>query len=390
LSEKLKNGDKMNKKYLFLYLNTGGGHLAPAKAIAEQINKNTENNIDVILIDGFENANKNFRDLIEKGYKFLQNKAPWFYEFIYAVNKFPLFSKSTVKNISKMVYKDFENLFTNEKPDKIVIFHSFLIEPTLKVIEKFNLKIPVLILVTDPITPPPIWFLKNNLDYIVFSDEARKIAKQNKIPDEKLNVFPFALNDKFSKGMSAKAIKEFKKSHEISTELPMILIIGGADGIPKGKKIVRQLIKSEVEAEIAIVCGRNKKLFNKIAEFKEKNNLENLKIFGFVDFVYELMSASDIVISKSGASTFMEILLTKKLPVISSYLWEQEKGNVDFITNNNLGIYETSPKKIAKFCSEIPSDSEKYKNFQKNISSKKIENGTEKIADFIISYREKK
>ena len=97
-----------------------------------------------------------------------------------------------------------------------------------------------------------------------------------------------------------------------------------------------------------------------------------------------------IVISKSGASTFMEILLTKKLPVISSYLWEQEKGNVDFITNNNLGIYETSSKKIAKFCSEILSDSEKYKNFQKNISSKKIENGTEKIADFIISYREKK
>lgn len=380
----------MKIKYLFLYLNTGGGHLAPAKAIAEQINKNHSEEIEVKLIDGLENANKNFKDLIEKGYKFLQNNAPWFYEFLYAVNKFPLFSKNTIKNISKMVEKDIEELIINEKPDKVVIFHSFLIDPSLKAIEKANLKIPILILVTDPITPPPIWFFKNNLDFIVFSDEAKKIAVKNKIPENNLNLFPFALNDKFTNAMSSKEINEFKKANDIEINSPMILIIGGADGIPKGNKILKQLIKQNIEAEIAIVCGRNKKLFKKATELKDKFGLENVKIFGFVDFVYELMNAADIVISKSGASTFMEILLTKKLPIISSYLWEQEKGNVDYITKNNLGIYEPSPKKIAKFCKELITDKEKYNHFKKNVSSKKIENGTEQIAEFIINYKNKK
>ncbi|GAB4141013.1 MAG: glycosyltransferase [Ignavibacteriales bacterium] len=377
----------MQNKYMFLYLNTGGGHLAPAKAIANQITKVLGDKVEVLLIDGLANANKNFRDLIEKGYKFLQNKAPWFYEFLYAVNKFPLFSKSTVKNISKMISKDLENLILTEKPHKIVIFHSFLIEPTLKIIEKLKQKIPVLILVTDPITPPPIWFFKNDLDYIVFSDEAKKIAKRNKVPEKNLTIFPFALNDKFEKEMTKNEIDNFKKNNDIKTNTPMILIIGGADGIPKGKKILKQLVKQDVDAEIAIVCGRNKKLFKKISEFKNKNKLGNVKVFGFVEFVYELMNSADIVISKSGASTFMEILLTKKIPIISSYLWEQEKGNVDFIIENNLGIYETSPRKVAKFCAEIISDKEKYYQFRKNIISKKIMNGTEKIAEFIVNYK---
>jgi len=290
----------MKEKYCFLYLNTGGGHLAPAKAVAQKINQ-INPGTDILLVDGFENANKSFKDLIEKGYKFLQNKAPWLYEFLYALNKFPVFSKSTIKNITRVIQNDFEELIKKENPSKIIIFHSFLIEPTLKVVEKLKLKIPILILVTDPITPPPIWFFKNNLDYIVFSESAKTIAKNQKVPDEKINVFPFALNEKFSKEMSTNQIINFKKSIDINPEKSMILIIGGADGIPKGKKLIKQLIKANVDAEIAIVCGRNKKLYKKVFLFKEKFNLKNLQVFEFVDYVYELMSSADIVISKSGA-----------------------------------------------------------------------------------------
>jgi len=379
----------MKEKYCFLYLNTGGGHLAPAKAVAQKINQ-INPGTDILLVDGFENANKSFKDLIEKGYKFLQNKAPWLYEFLYALNKFPVFSKSTIKNITRVIQNDFEKLIKKENPSKIIIFHSFLIEPTLKVVEKLKLKIPILILVTDPITPPPIWFFKNNLDYIVFSESAKTIAKNQKVPDEKINVFPFALNEKFSKEMSTNQIINFKKSIDINPEKSMILIIGGADGIPKGKKLIKQLIKANVDTEIAIVCGRNKKLYKKVFLFKEKFNLKNLQVFEFVDYVYELMSSADIVISKSGASTFLEILLTQKLPVISSYLWEQEKGNVDFIVNNHMGVYETSPNKIAKFCTEVLNNKNLYEEYKTNIRKKQIENGTEKIANFIIDYEGRK
>lgn len=377
----------MKEKYLFFYLNTGGGHLAPARAVAAQFEKLYGNEVEIKLVDGLENANKSFKDLIEKGYKFLQNKMPWFYEFLYAVNKMSVFSKSTINNINKIVQKDFEKIIVSENPQKIIIFHSFLIEPTLNVLKKFELKIPLIIAVTDPITPPPIWFYQNDLDYIVFSEDAKKVAIKKNISESNINIFPFVLNEKFSKQLTNNEINEFKDIHNLRIDKPLVLIIGGADGIPKGKKLLKRLVEINIDADIAIVCGRNNKLFEKCMKYKDKHPDFNIRVYGFIDFVFELMSSADIVISKCGASTFMEILLTQKIPVINSYLWEQEKGNVDYITNNNLGIYETSSKKIADFCKNMLTDKSVIMKYKTNIFNANLENGSRKVADFIKNYQ---
>ena len=69
-----------------------------------------------------------------------------------------------------------------------------------------------------------------------------------------------------------------------------------------------------------------------------------IHVYGFVDFVYELINISDAVITKGGPATVMEILQLNKIPVISSYIWEQEKGNVELVTQSNVGFYE--PNKL--------------------------------------------
>jgi processive 1,2-diacylglycerol beta-glucosyltransferase/1,2-diacylglycerol 3-beta-galactosyltransferase len=42
----------------------------------------------------------------------------------------------------------------------------------------------------------------------------------------------------------------------------------------------------------------------------------------------------------------MEILMMGKVPVVNSYIREQEKGNVEFIIRNKLGFYEPNVKKM--------------------------------------------
>ena len=124
----------------------------------------------------------------------------------------------------------------------------------------------------------------------------------------------------------------------------IILIMGGGEGMPKGKKILKKIIKKNVEAEIAIVCGKNNKLYNSALKIRNKYGIKNLKIYGFIDFVPSLLSISDIVITKCGASTSMEILLMGKVPVINNYIWEQEKGNMEFVCNSKMGILEKNTK----------------------------------------------
>ena len=124
-------------------------------------------------------------------------------------------------------------------------------------------------------------------------------------------------------------------------------------------------------------------MFNNISLYSQQENLTNIKLYGYIDFVEELINISDVVVTKCGASTFMEILLCKKIPIVISYIWEQEKGNVEFLTENKLGIYQKRVEKLPDTIKAIFSDSEKYSGIKKNILERNFENGVEKVAKFI-------
>ena len=56
------------KKYLFFYLKTGGGHLAPAKAVAEKIRSKRKSNTEILLVDGLSESKSFVKKIIEDGY----------------------------------------------------------------------------------------------------------------------------------------------------------------------------------------------------------------------------------------------------------------------------------------------------------------------------------
>ena len=77
------------QKYFFCYLKTGGGHLAPARSVAKYLTTTYGNSIEPVLVDGLEHAKPIARYVIEDGYRILQARAKWYFELIYALNKFP-------------------------------------------------------------------------------------------------------------------------------------------------------------------------------------------------------------------------------------------------------------------------------------------------------------
>ncbi len=375
---------KKKNKYLFLYLKTGGGHLAPARSLADYLKHNYNESVETILVDGFSKTNGLVRYIIEDGYRISQTKAPWIYETLYALYKIPFVSELNNYLLSLFIYPYLKETINKEKPEKILIFHFFLIRPVYRLIKKEKLKCSVYTIVTDPFTAHPIWFLNKNQNFILFSEKLRKRCIDNGIPAKNINVFPFIIAEKFSGKRDGVNMPEIKKKLGFSTDSKVILLLGGGEGIPKGEMIVRQLISNINNIEIAVVCGRNKNLFNNLSHYVDQGGVTNIKLFGYIDFVEELINASDVVITKCGASTFMEILFCKKIPIVISYIWEQEKGNVEFLTENNLGVYEKRIEKLPEIIKGIFSDEEKYSGIKRNISERNFENGVEKVAEFIV------
>jgi processive 1,2-diacylglycerol beta-glucosyltransferase/1,2-diacylglycerol 3-beta-galactosyltransferase len=372
---------------MFLYLKTGGGHLSPAKSVAQWIEKNNHESIKIDLVDGFNGVKPIVKLVIEDGYRKSQEKAKWVFEGLYAINKIKPFAIISRWLVSWFVTPILEKKILLDQPDKIVIFHFFLIKPVNEILKKHKLKIPVLTVVTDPFTAHPIWFLDKSQDFIVFSEHLKNhLIKTNNILSEKIHTFPFILNEKFSTRVDEEEKKSLKMKFNIPINSKVILIMGGADGIPRGEKILKQLLSSDVKAHIITVCGRNDQLFKNATELKKLYNADHLHIFGFVDFVYEILNISDLVITKCGASTFMEVLMCGKIPLINSYLWEQEKGNVDFICNNKLGHYEKSIKRIPLLVKNMIFNGNEQGIYRENINSMRLVNGTPQVSEFILQF----
>jgi processive 1,2-diacylglycerol beta-glucosyltransferase/1,2-diacylglycerol 3-beta-galactosyltransferase len=370
------------KKYLFVYLKTGGGHLAPARAIFNYMNKHFSNGAEPKLVYGFEKTPRWVQFIIEDGYRMLQYTGKWFFEFLYAVNKIPLVAKITCNLISPFMKKYVEEVILKERPDKIVVFHFFCILPLFKILKKKKLSIPVQTVITDPFTPHPMWFLEKKQDFIVFSkDLEQKIIKMKK--DYTVKNFPFVIDDKFSTSLSSDEIISVKKSFGYDLAKKIILILGGGDGIPKGERIVEEILKANIKTEIGIVCGKNEVLHKGVENLKKKYRADHLKIYSYVDFIYELINISDVVVTKCGASTIMEILNLKKVPVVNDYIWEQEQGNVDYLIDKKLGIYEPKIEKLSGIIKKLLEDEKFYLSYKGNILKEKINNGVKAVSEYI-------
>jgi processive 1,2-diacylglycerol beta-glucosyltransferase/1,2-diacylglycerol 3-beta-galactosyltransferase len=375
----------MKDNYLFFYLKTGGGHLSTAKSIAEEI-KNSQD-VNIILADGLAQSKSFLKKILEDGYKNSVNQAVWFFELLYTLHKIKGVSKITNSIISYFIKPGIEKQILEANPKKIAVFHFFLVKPIAEIIKKHNLQIPVITVVTDPFTAHPIWFLDKSQNYIVFSETLKQKCVKGGIKEKNLHVFPFPLNPKYSQNLNEFERERLQQIHGFNPKSKMILIIGGGDGMPHGIKILKRIINKGVDAEIAIVCGKNTKQHIEALKLKTDLKLKGLKVFGFIDFVHELMAISDIVITKAGPSTIMEILLMEKVPLINNYIWEQEKGNMEFVCRQGMGIYEKNINRLPNLLDKLITNSDFHNNIKFNIIMEKLQNGVEKVANYIINYK---
>jgi len=384
----LRSSEKEIKlvKYLFFYLKTGGGHIAPAKAVAQKIRYKRGDDIEIILADGLAGCNKYVRWIIEDGYRITVNNVLLIFELLYALHKIKLVAHITAGMVSYFIKPVVNDYIERYRPEKILIFHFFIIKPVVDVVNKIDPEIKVITVVTDPFTAHPLWFLNKSMRFIVFSEMLKETCIKKGIRRDNVNVFPFVVDQRFSKPVGDYNSRTIRRSLGFQMDSKIILIMGGGDGLPKGKKIIKALITSDIEAEIAVVCGNNTSFFDYVTRIRRSNNLFNLKIYKFIDFVPSLISISDIVITKCGASTFMEILLMGKVPVISNYIWEQEKGNMEFVCKGKMGILEKNTDHIPKVVNKLLFNKELYNMFSNNIRKASLSNGVNEVSDFVLNY----
>jgi processive 1,2-diacylglycerol beta-glucosyltransferase len=223
----------------------------------------------------------------------------------------------------------------SESPDIVLSVHPMLNHFIQRFIKEERLGIPSYTFLTDPF--PPFWrgWTSPYVDrYFVATDEALQALTATGIPAWRIERVPMPVRSCFVPATMTE-IQEFRATLKLD-KASIILINGGARGGGPLLRIYQTIRKSAGDANILVVCGRNRRLRWRIEHMQHPTT----RTFGFLEDIHRYVAAADIVVTKPGALSTYEALACK-VPVLFAglhCLMPQESGLFEAAEHYDFGF----------------------------------------------------
>lgn len=372
------------KNILIFYASYGGGHLNAAKSIHEYIlNHYEDNNIE--LIDCMKYVNKTVEKVSTAAYREAAKKVPWVWGRIYSDSqKGPLAHLSTRSN--KIMAIKLLKLLREKKPDLIISTHPFSSQMCSYLKRKGKISAKIATIMTD-FAPHDQWLVGSDFTdyYFVANDKMKDYLIKKNIANTKVFVTGIPLSNRFLQKYNK---KEILNSYQLEDGKKNILFFGGGEfGLGKSRtfEILDNLIKSSNDMQIIAIAGKNEKMKAKFNEIVEKNNAMNrVKVLSFTNQVPELMSISDLVVTKPGGMTTTESLASHLPMIIINPIPGQEEENAEFLEQKNVGIWIKKDDNISEILNDLFSNPDKLSEMKNNASLLGHPNSTKDICDILL------
>ena len=317
---------------------TGHGHKSVHTALIQGFEKLYKEKIECKVVNGFKLGGA---DLIasERLYNTCVKYFPdmWNKIFRFSVKKRDFINRKTSIDLKI----SFLRLLKNYKPDIIVNIHPLFSGSLLNIIRKKNIDIKFFILITDLITINKLWF-DNRADKIISpSSDATDYMVKHGIDKEKIITFGLPIRDGFESPIIVR--DEIREKTNINNKLN-ILILNNSERTNRLIYIINNL-NSKYDCNITIVCGRNKKTFEKLCKYYETRTYSP-NIIGYTTELPQILIENDILITRSGPTAIIEAV-NCLIPIVSmGALPGQEEENPIFLNRNGLGFNTISTDDI--------------------------------------------
>ena len=282
-------------KVLIFYAAYGGGHLSAANAIKEEIQKNYKD-YEIEMIECMEYLNKVVNYLTIKSYEEMAKKMPKMWGRIYKASRKGVIA--TISNSSNKIFAGKLGKLINQiNPDQIISTHPFSTQMCgiLKSKGKLNLKVSTIL--TD-FKYHEQWLVKHEYleEYFVSNEKMKQDVIDYGIDKNKVYAFGMPISARFGEKYNKEEIlKEFNLKENLKT---ILFFAGGKMGLARKNifEYMKTLVENSEKFQIIAISGKNQKIYEKFKEIAKGK--ENVKVLEFTNKVPELMSISDLCITK--------------------------------------------------------------------------------------------
>lgn len=345
-------------KVLIVYASSGAGHRRAAEAVYDYLKANRKD-LSLKMVDVLDRTNALFRFDYTVGYSFLVKYAVSLWRFAFWLTEFKFFRflsspiATFVNNINSV---GFIRYLIRKNPDFIISTH--FLPADIAALLKRNKKIQskLITIITD-FGVHPYWVAKGTDYYIAASDFTKMRLLKENVPIEKIKVFGLPFHQRFLKEFNR---KDLAGKIGINPDKFTVMLMTGSFGVGPLRRIARML---SFKAQVLVVCASNKKLEKQLL----KDNLSNVKVFGFVDNTEELMAVSDCIVTKAGGSTIAELINMDLIPIFISVIPGQESENVRALRQIGVGFLPRRLEELKDVVLMLKNNPEKLEDMKEKL-----------------------
>jgi UDP-N-acetylglucosamine:LPS N-acetylglucosamine transferase len=322
---------------LILTANFGSGHKSVSKAIETYI-KEVNSSCNIKIVDMYKIIRPKLYKIIYRLFNVLIKYFAPIYNFdYYKKNRNSKFGElhSCYKSSSKRLAR-----FIDEVQPSIII-STF---PTCSAyVSKYkidnNNNIPLITCITD-IVHGSEWVHNGNDMYLVANNSVKNSLVKKGIKEECIKALGIPIRKDF---ITIKNRNKLRNEYHLEEKDFVILMMGGGLGLIPKEVAFYKWIESNKNIKLFIITGNNNKLYNDINKY---NKFSNINILKFTDKVADMMTLSDLLISKPGGITLFEAISCDLPFIIYKPILGQELENCNYIKANKLGLVASNEQEL--------------------------------------------
>ncbi len=319
-------------RILVVSVKAGAGHLKAAEAVEAAFGK-YQPTVIIKNVDLLDYSNELIKYLYGKMYLDVVKAFPELYAYSY---KHYESSKKFIKPrflIDKFNFSSFFGMIEDFNPDIVIATH-FISEAVLENYRRKKKKRFKIAAVLTDYEFHPVWVVSNIDLYFTATEEVGCGLQFYGVPPHRIATSGIPIHPKFSEG---KDREELLAKYGLTDHSPVVLISAGSFGVTPLAEVIGDFGTIRDEFQIMVVCGNNATLRRDL-EKKQTSEPRLKKVFGFVDFMDELMALSNLLITKPGGITVSESTAVGLPMILIEPIPGQEEANADYLVERGAGV----------------------------------------------------
>ncbi len=333
-------------RIMIFYSPFGSGHLSASKALAAAFRSRDANHV-VIVEDIFERVGSTLRSTVSGLYSRLSERAPLLYEAYYESTDIDELSFATTSNLlTDALYTPFLHgllkFIERTDPDVIVCTQQFPLAAISFLKQQGRLHKPLFVVITDFMVHAS-WIAPGVDGYFVAHPQTAYVLQRRGVPARRIYATGIPVKLEL---LTPKRTEEVRAALNLPLDRPVISVFGGGIEPKRVRLLVERLLEEADKPSLVVaVAGRNRELADALHDLHSGAHMK-LRKEGLIDYVDDLVVASDIVISKSGGLIVSEVLARGTPLIIIDPIPGQEEWNADFVAGSGAGIQLRMPEMV--------------------------------------------